>query len=200
VPEPLITFGYEGEIDLLIPIKPDASLPTGQTVTLEGDVIWLECREICIPGQSHIMLDLPVKSDDPELDLHAVQQLNETRKRLPVMDPNWRIEPVAANEMITLQLNSNASAAQVPSSVEFFPYQASVVENTGVQLFRKREGGFDIDLKFAQNRDKSKTTLEGVLASADPWLTGGERALYVKVPFEPNAKKKSFFAFMFNRD
>ena len=58
---PLVNFGYDGEILLLTTIQVPADLPVGSRVTLAGKAEWLECKDVCIPGDSDIALTLPVK-------------------------------------------------------------------------------------------------------------------------------------------
>ena len=57
---PLVNFGYDGEILLLTTINVPADLPVGNRVTLAGKAEWLECKDVCIPGDSDIALTLPV--------------------------------------------------------------------------------------------------------------------------------------------
>ena len=59
---PLVNFGYDGEILLLTTIQVPADVPVGSRVTLAGKAEWLECKDVCIPGESDIALTLPVKS------------------------------------------------------------------------------------------------------------------------------------------
>jgi len=59
---PLVNFGYEGEILLLTTIQVPADVPTGSRVTLAGKAEWLECKDVCIPGESDIALTLPVRT------------------------------------------------------------------------------------------------------------------------------------------
>ncbi len=59
---PLVNFGYDGEILLLTTIQVPADVPVGSRVTLAGKAEWLECKDVCIPGESDIALTLPVKA------------------------------------------------------------------------------------------------------------------------------------------
>jgi thiol:disulfide interchange protein DsbD len=52
-PADVVTYGYEHEVVLLVPLKLDASLPAGP-LELKAKVAWLECKESCIPADAEI--------------------------------------------------------------------------------------------------------------------------------------------------
>ena len=54
--------GYEHEVYLLTKITLPKTFPLGQTLTLKAQVRWLECADVCIPGQGDIVLTLPVQA------------------------------------------------------------------------------------------------------------------------------------------
>ena len=51
---PLVSFGYEGEAALLVRITPPGDLKVGERVTLDAHVNWLECEELCLPGEAPV--------------------------------------------------------------------------------------------------------------------------------------------------
>ncbi len=59
---PLMNFGYEGETLLLTTVQVPADLPVGTPVTLNAKASWLECKDVCIPGDAQVKLTLPVKA------------------------------------------------------------------------------------------------------------------------------------------
>lgn len=61
----VLTYGYEKENMLLVPISVPAGLAAGTTVTLKAEVSWLECEHICIPGSATATLNLPVSNAEP---------------------------------------------------------------------------------------------------------------------------------------
>ena len=56
---PLVSFGYEGEAALLVRIAPPRDLRTGERVTLDAHVSWLECEELCVPGEARLARSSP---------------------------------------------------------------------------------------------------------------------------------------------
>ena len=60
--EPLMSYGYEGEVWLLSELSAPASLAGGD-VTIGAKIDWLECKEACLPGKAQLELSLPVRAD-----------------------------------------------------------------------------------------------------------------------------------------
>src|SRR3954470_24053254 len=72
-------YGYHDEVLIMQEVTPSGSVPTG-TIALEADASWLVCDKICIPGNGHLNLELPIGSDA----VAANQELfARFRKRLP---------------------------------------------------------------------------------------------------------------------
>ena len=59
----LTVYGYAGEVLLIAPVTPPPLLPADSTVSFAAGVSWLVCREVCIPGEATVTLDLPVDSN-----------------------------------------------------------------------------------------------------------------------------------------
>ena len=58
----VLTYGYADETMLMVPLTvPPAAIP-GTQVTLRGRVEWLECENICVPGEAELELTLPVSA------------------------------------------------------------------------------------------------------------------------------------------
>ena len=57
---PLANYGYEGEIVLPLPLQVPAAV-AGERVAFAGKASWLMCREVCIPGEAEVALELPVQ-------------------------------------------------------------------------------------------------------------------------------------------
>ena len=56
----VLSYGYAKENMLLVPFTAAASLSPGTSVTLKAKVTWLECQNICVPGDASVRLTLPV--------------------------------------------------------------------------------------------------------------------------------------------
>ena len=64
----ILTYGYSGETMLLVSMTASSSLRPGESITLTGQVTWLECERTCVPGKATVSLVLPVTPALPQPD------------------------------------------------------------------------------------------------------------------------------------
>ncbi|MCZ6776224.1 MAG: protein-disulfide reductase DsbD family protein [Ignavibacteria bacterium] len=79
----VLTYGYERENMLLIPMTAPRTLKLASKVSLKADVNWLECERICVPGSGSVELTLPVSVSQGEKDNVAL--FNKYRDQIPEM-------------------------------------------------------------------------------------------------------------------
>lgn len=58
----VLTYGYADETLLLVPVAIPSTVRPGTRVTLRARIDWLECENICIPGNAAVELTLPVSA------------------------------------------------------------------------------------------------------------------------------------------
>jgi thiol:disulfide interchange protein DsbD len=59
---PLANFGFKDEVWLLTEIETPKGLAPGSMTTIEADVTWLVCEEICIPEDAKLRLEIDVEN------------------------------------------------------------------------------------------------------------------------------------------
>ncbi len=80
----LTTHGYEGQVVLLARLHVPASLPAAATaLRLAAQVEWLECREICRPGETRVALELPISAQRQDAAPETLALLREFQARIP---------------------------------------------------------------------------------------------------------------------
>lgn len=77
---PLTTYIYENEVLLMVPIQAPDSLKPGSEITLQADVSWLECKEICLPGKAQVNLKLPVSNAPARMNERWESAFENTRQ------------------------------------------------------------------------------------------------------------------------
>ncbi len=119
----VLTFGYESETMLLVQITPPSSLQIGSAITLSAEVSWLECEKLCIPGDDHIELMMPVAAKTP--DKNNVELFEKYRQLIPrplSPDAGVLFEVKTGNGNIDLHLRTTGSkpfAENIPP--DFYP-------------------------------------------------------------------------------
>lgn len=67
----LDTFGYADEVVLPVTLKPERP---GDPVQVRAKVSYLVCKEVCIPGEAALALDLPAGPAQPSADLQTIDR------------------------------------------------------------------------------------------------------------------------------
>jgi len=53
---PLMSYGYEREVLVLVDVTVAPTVPIGTTLTLAADIEFLVCADVCLPASEHVML------------------------------------------------------------------------------------------------------------------------------------------------
>jgi thiol:disulfide interchange protein DsbD len=61
-PIEVTTYGYNGEVMLLVPLKIGTNVPPGP-ITLTANLTWLECKDVCIPVKTSVEATLNIGSE-----------------------------------------------------------------------------------------------------------------------------------------
>ncbi|MCR4337973.1 MAG: protein-disulfide reductase DsbD family protein [Candidatus Omnitrophica bacterium] len=79
----LTTYVYEDEVGLLVEMTPPQTISVGESVVLAANLKWLECEQICVPGEADVSLMLPVTNQEPQRDFQWKSFFAENRAKLP---------------------------------------------------------------------------------------------------------------------
>ena len=172
----LMDYGYEGTLWLLSDLTVPATAKPGDTVTLKAAASWLVCRQICIPEDAALSLDVKVGAATVA-DASVAKQFAETRAKLPVASP-WKLA-YAGGANLDLYAAAPALVAAHPKDIAFFPLQSGAILNPAPQRVGFAKDG--VVLRMAPGaRAGSLKNLQGVLVltSSD----GSIQALNVDAP------------------
>lgn len=122
---PLANYGYEGEIVLPMALDAPASL-AGGSVRLEASASWLMCREVCIPGEARLSLELPVQRDGTAAPSRFAALFDAAARRMPQRPLETLVH--ASGETLSIGLPGT------PTRAEFFPYREGFVRNAAEQV------------------------------------------------------------------
>jgi DsbC/DsbD-like thiol-disulfide interchange protein len=157
---PIVDFGYDYAVMLLVPVRASSALPTNQATQLGADLKVLVCREICVPGKSHISLTLPTKSSPPEQDARVSELFSAARKSLPQLAPSeweFRVSDRKDSFILTAKIGRQTTRAT------FFPLEESQIDNSAPQTIAPLAAGFQLTLRKSDQLLKPIKRLKGVL-------------------------------------
>lgn len=128
----IVTYGYEGEVLLLVELTPPANLAPGSSVTLEAKAAWLACEKTCVPGSAPVSLTLPAapEAQPANAELFAATRATLPRAGAPPFALRW--EP--GDTETRLKIRGLAPGTRV----EFYPLVPASAhpEQTGPEAIR----------------------------------------------------------------
>jgi len=127
---PLISFEYKNEVLLPVELKIADSLAVGRPITVDVDIEWLICVDVCIPAFDSLHLEVPLVNLEnvapgPDFDL-----FQKTRALVPQV----------ATALPQFSFNGSEGTLKIPPEraadkfVDFFPFKGSGVLNVKAQL------------------------------------------------------------------
>lgn len=175
---PLVNYGYEGRVALLVDLTVPADAKAGGRFQPVAEVRWLVCKDVCIPEQVTLGLDLPVAaSGQPGPD---AAQIDEWRRAIPQPAP------------FAVQLKPAPQGVQMVGPMAgvtkayFFADTWGAVTHSAPQALKADADGWTLDIAAGDEPVKAGQPLSGVLV-----LTTGtsEQAWTVSAPMPEGAGK-----------
>ncbi len=165
---PLMNFGYEGETLLLTTVQVPADLPVGTPVTLNAKASWLECKDVCIPGDAQVKLTLPVKPQAAASSSAALFKAAQARI------PGSALAASASIDGNRIRVVLSPPAGKTLDKFEFFPLEEGRIEAAAPQLLKGEGGQSAIYLTAAKPIAPDFKTLKGVVvANGGPAYANG---------------------------
>ncbi len=166
---PLMNFGYEGETLLLTTVQVPADLPVGTPVTLTAQASWLECKDVCIPGEAPVKLTLPVQAKASPSASAAL--FKATQARVP---QSAALAASATIDASRIRVALSPPAGKTLDKVEFFPLEEGRIEAAAPQVLKTESGQSAIYLTAAKPVAADFKTLKGVIvANGGPGYANG---------------------------
>ncbi len=135
-PGGLTTFGYGDRVVLPVRIAVPEGVSDG-SVTLRAKVTWLVCREVCLPGDAELSLELPVGEGSSGPDEASAALLAEAWAAVPAALPEDAVNAswVTEGERAELRLSAEAIGPIEPgTTLWYLPYEGAGFEHVRVTL------------------------------------------------------------------
>jgi thiol:disulfide interchange protein len=174
----LVSYAYENQVDLPFLLRPPADAPAGP-VELKAKVSWLECEEVCVPGEAE--LDFTVSLGASSVDGPAATAVREAFDKLP----KPRTDITASRQEGAILLHLPADLGPAEASVRFFPDSPMQIDMAAAQeLVKGDDGTRTLKLQLDPTAEKPPQELSGVIvvSSGD----GGEESYEFKTALLAN--------------
>ena len=158
---PLMDYGYEGEVYLPIPVTAPRTAPVGQAAPLKAAVSLLVCKDICVPEDAMLQLQLPVAASAGGASNAGVAAALAAVPRSPPLNAAMTLKA----GQLQLAAASPALNGPLAQDAYFFPYDSTVIDHAKPQLLERGRGGLTLTLTpgYAFKQGARPQTLAGVL-------------------------------------
>ncbi|HET9088038.1 MAG TPA: protein-disulfide reductase DsbD domain-containing protein [Acidobacteriaceae bacterium] len=161
---PLMDFGYENEVLLPVPMRADSSVKPGSTEELSGELHFLVCSNVCIPGKAKIAHKITVAAQPGKPDRSMAALFSSAERHLPRSLPagsSVSVTHAKAAYQITLRTGQRIASA------EFYPFDQNVIANAAPQTDTPLPNGIRIAVPKAQGTQQIPTALHGLIKLSD---------------------------------
>lgn len=156
--EPLMNYGYEGEVVLPFELKISSDVPIGEQLSVGGTFDYLICADVCIPEAVDLSITLPVAAS-PSADQASSAVIAATLSQLPVsLTGRAAIERIEGGFRLGVADPGVALAIAAAANVRFFPNGPEIL-HAAPQPARFGPDGVSLEL-----RSSDFTTPTGVVS------------------------------------
>ena len=168
--DPLMIYGYRGEVFLLVNIHVPADYLQPQ-LPLHVHLKYLACRIACVPGDAKLALNLPVGSPSQKDPVWA-SAISRTKDQLPIRKKIFPFQFIDDGDVYILRWK-NPDSARGP--FYFFPYRDDMTDHAKPQLFNRDKGTYQLSLIKSVYHPEHLKKISGILYAAKGWLPGSPK-------------------------
>jgi thiol:disulfide interchange protein DsbD len=162
--EPLVSFGYDHQAVLLAEATVAGTVAVHETVRLQADVLWLECKDVCIPRRDEVRLELEVDANGRPSATEELDLIRAAAETVPRRAAGWNLRAVRRGKTIRLRLKMPVDASgSPPASAAFFPLEPGIIHYAGGLDLERRDGELTLDAVLQAGADPVGGTLAGVV-------------------------------------
>ncbi len=140
--DPLVNYGFAGELLLLSDIRVPPDLKPGTMATLAADVTWLACADTCVPESASLRLDLPVSAGPSEANAGVAALFARARSGLPQALPK-SMRFAVDGKTLNLVLDE-PEIARATRKAELFPTEPDIIRHAVEQKLSRGNGALHL--------------------------------------------------------
>ncbi len=160
---PLMNYVFSKQVYLPVPITVPADAKPGQVLTLKAAADWLVCKDVCVPEDAALSLDLPIEAS-PRTDPLAGNAIAETLAAAP-KPAGLKARFTTSPSGLTLSVTGAAVKGRDVGHAYFFPYNGAVIDQAQAQAAQAGPNGLTLTLPpgYLFAHGKPPATLDGVI-------------------------------------
>ncbi|HEX8616905.1 MAG TPA: protein-disulfide reductase DsbD domain-containing protein [Thermoanaerobaculia bacterium] len=179
---PLTTYGYEGEVMLLVPFKAASDAKPRTTARVTANAYLMVCEKVCIPEEVTLALDVPIGESPVAPSGPNASAFASTRAKLPRGTDDWKIAATEEGEQFVLRIDPPQGVA-LDGNVQFFAGSGPLIEYSAPQATSVSGDVVTMRLKRSPYLTGRAARINGILLAANGAAGGGPAAFELDVPF-----------------
>ena len=133
---PFVSYGYEGEVVFLTTVQAPQELSKSETVTIQADVDWLICKDVCIPGSAQLAIELPfTQTGESLVPSQDLDRMVQARSAIPGLAEGGKLTYENLESAIEVTFDWAGFQNASLGDVHFFVEQESVVDSAKEQSY-----------------------------------------------------------------
>ena len=160
--EGLVSYGYKGIATLIVPVTAPDDLAPGADLTIQLELFYLICKEVCLPGDASLQLTLKTGAEAVAANADVFEAAYASQPK-----PGSPYElSVTGQEDKLLKLSIKGEA--LPEALYFFSAKEGLIDPNAEQAYSVSDGvgRLSLPLDFAYLEEKP-AELIGILKSPD---------------------------------
>jgi thiol:disulfide interchange protein DsbD len=160
----LMNYGYEGEVVLPVTLVVPVDAKPGQILTLAAEAGFLVCKDICIPEQASLTLEVKVASGTPKVDAKAAKTIAAALTAAP-KPAGLKAAMTMAGGVLKLSVTGAPLSGGNFAKAYFYPFDSTVLDHAKPQAIERGQEGLTLTLPvgYAFTQTPVPTSLSGVL-------------------------------------
>ena len=160
---PLMNYVFSDEVYLPVPITVPADAKVGDKVTLKAAADWLVCKDVCVPEDATLSIDVPVVAA-PSMDPTVGKAISDTLAAAP-KPAGLKATFSADATTVRVSITGDGVKGVDVSHAYFFPYNGAVIDQIKAQQAERGPEGLTMLLApgYDFQHGKPPATLDGVI-------------------------------------
>lgn len=159
--EQIQNFGYSETATAIQTFRVQKNF-SGSHFDLHGDIEWLACQEICIPGKAEINQTFEVRPKGV-VDIKAKSLLDEANAKLPRTFDYWYVKVLDRDDHLLLKIMPQKKLSPQGMDITFFPLTQGL---PAVKIKGNRQGANLFKIKKEETFSKNEKILKGVAVAS----------------------------------
>lgn len=167
----VVGHGYSGELFLPLELSVDASVKPGTVLSLEAEASWLMCNESCVPGDTSLVLKLPVEATRTANTPWAAS-IEASLAAVPKEQNSYGLKAYSTEQSIVLDLTfpDGVALPAAKTGFHFFPADETLDYEKAQVVQAGPANSLRFILPYGLSAEAKKSTrLSGVLRSEAAW-------------------------------